>query len=114
MFLAHHGEVYGRAYGDWPYMYWCPSCGAHVGVHPRTDIPLGTLADRFLRDARKSCKAVFIELAQSRGWDRNASYQWLAQALGIAASACHFGLFEMDDCQRVAALCRAELERHAQ
>src|SRR5690606_31465936 len=50
--LVKNCEIYrGRAYGAWPYAYWCQPCDAFVGLHPETDLPLGTLADRELREA---------------------------------------------------------------
>ncbi len=42
---------------DWPWVYICEGCGSYVGMHPFTDIPLGTLADAATREARKECKA---------------------------------------------------------
>lgn len=58
--LVENSEIYnGRSFGDWPYAYLCRSCGAYVGLHPDTDLPLGTLADKRLRDARKVSKAPF-------------------------------------------------------
>lgn len=42
--------VYGRKYGK-PYMIWlCPTCGAYVGYHQNTKEPLGTMANKELRD----------------------------------------------------------------
>ncbi|MBI6550691.1 zinc-finger-containing protein, partial [Xenorhabdus lircayensis] len=46
--IAHHTEVFRRILNNsrWPWLYVCNSCDARVGMHPGTDIPLGTLADR--------------------------------------------------------------------
>lgn len=111
VFIGHHAEVYnGRSYGEWPYVYLCESCGAYVGLHPFTDIPLGTLADAQLRDARKKHKTVFHEVMQAAGMDRRQAYRWLAGELGIQVGACHWGWFEIEDCVKAGAICQARLE----
>src|SRR5574337_856173 len=49
--LVNNAEFYkGREYG-WPLAYYCSSCGARVGCHPGTDIPLGSLADAVESDS---------------------------------------------------------------
>ena len=68
--IRSNAAVYGgREYGAWPYVYLCDSsdCGAYVGIHPHTDIPLGTLADRELRESRKINKGAFLRLSKARG-----------------------------------------------
>lgn len=98
--LVSHTEIYhGREYGDWPYAYLCCGCRAYVGLHPDTDLPLGTLADEETRDARKSVKPSFMRICRDRfGGDRGATYLWLAERMGIETKACHFGFFDVDQC----------------
>lgn len=100
--LVSNSEIYrGTEYGDWPYAYLCRGCGAYVGLHPSTDIPLGTLADKETREARKTAKEPFFHLARKRfGGDRSAAYQWLAGRMDIPASQCHFGMFSADQCAK--------------
>lgn len=110
--LVSHGEIYGgREYGDWPYAYLCrgEECGAYVGLHPNTDIPLGTLADQATRKARLAGKDQFIALQHRRHWSRKESYAWLAKALSIEVGACHWGWFDEQQAERAGELCRAEL-----
>jgi len=97
--IAHHTEVYGREYSDWPWMYRCRRCDATVGMHPFTNIPLGTLADRALRDARKTCKQPFEQLWQSGRIERSAAYALLSKHFGITVEQCHFGLFDIEQCK---------------
>lgn len=101
--LVNNSEIYnGRSYGDWPYAYRCADCGAYVGLHPQTDLPLGTLADYATRAARKQ-KKLFIPLIQSRfGGDREAAYQWLADGMGIEKRLCHWGIFTVEQCNQAA------------
>lgn len=105
--LVENSAIYnGRSYGDWPYAYLCRDCDSYVGTHPNTDIPLGTLADKATRDARNACKKVFEPIWRNKVMSRSKAYQWLAKRLGIDVSACHFGLFDADECYRAAAICK--------
>lgn len=108
--LVNHAQIYGREYGDWPYAYWCQHCDAYVGVHPNTDIPLGLLADRYLRSARKAHKRYFQDMQTRARWTRSEAYQYLADKLGIPVSHCHWGWFEIEDCEKAGAICRDKLE----
>lgn len=97
--LVNNCEIYnGRSYGDWPYAYRCVGCHAYVGLHPQTDLPLGTMADEDTRQARKDTKGPFTELLQKFDGNRDAAYAWLAQAMGIEKKHCHFGLFTAEQC----------------
>jgi hypothetical protein len=111
VFLGHHDEIYGRAYGEWPYLYLCENCEAYVGLHPFTDIPLGTLANAELRQARKANKAKFITLQRAKSWSRSRAYQWLADQMGIKVEECHWGWFEIGQCEQAGDICNLELER---
>lgn len=104
--LVEHSAIYGgRSYGDWPYAYLCLSCRAYVGLHPQTDIPLGTLADKPLREARKTCKKPFDALWQGGAMSRTQAYKWLAGQMGISVKQCHFALFTIEQCNQARALC---------
>lgn len=111
--LGSHEEIYGgRSFGSWPYIYICESeeCNSYVGLHAFTNLPLGTLADKATRDARKSCKPAFEKLWKTgkAPLGRNQAYAWLAEALGIAEKDCHFGHFDADQCEKAKRLCKAK------
>lgn len=100
--LVSNTEIYGREYGKWPYAYLCSGCRAYVGLHPDTDLPLGTLADDETREARKAAKSAFMRICRERfGADRSAAYSWLAGRMGINTSECHFGFFDQWQCWSV-------------
>lgn len=103
--VATHQEVYGRNYGDWPYMYLCGNCGACVGMHPFTNIPLGTLADRATREARKNCKKPFEAIWRSGQMSRTEAYEWLAGEMNIPVNECHFGWFDIHQCEMAKNIC---------
>lgn len=103
--VATHQEVYGRDFSDWPYVYHCDDCGACVGMHPFTNIPLGTLADRATREARKNCKKPFEAIWRSGKMTRNEAYLWLAGKLKIPLEECHFGWFDIRQCEAAWLVC---------
>jgi hypothetical protein len=110
--LRTHFEVYGRNYSEWPWVYQCgnPSCAAHIGIHPFTNIPLGTLANAELRTARKLAKQPFNRIWESGRMSRRDAYLWLARKLEINASECHFGWFSLDRCTEAKKICEEFLK----
>ncbi len=115
-FLPSSDALYhGRDYGP---VYACPPCGAWVGCHPGTRIPLGRLADADLRRAKIDAHAAFDAIwrayhatrqaedpAYPRGRARATAYRQLSAALGIDPRVCHIGHFDLQTCQRVVELC---------
>lgn len=109
--LVSNSKIYnGREYGDWPYAYLCSDCKAYVGLHPDTDIPLGTVAAPQLRKDRNTAKDAFHRVKEQRGFSRSLAYQWLAGKMGIEVGVCHFGWFDQDECAKALALCTRDLE----
>lgn len=90
----------GRKYGDWPWIYLCTSCRSYVGLHPFTNIPLGTLATYEVRNARTTTKGLLYKLMSAKKLNRTQAYQKLADTMGIPVSECHFGWFDVDQCQQ--------------
>jgi hypothetical protein len=96
--IEKNSKIYrGKEYGEWPWIYYCNSCGASVGLHPFTNIPLGTLADTKLRKERNKVKANFHLYMETKSVSRSQAYQDLADMLDIPKSECHFGWFDTDD-----------------
>ena len=103
--MINNAEVYGREFG-WPLTYRCECCGARVGTHPGTDIPLGTLADEATQKARKEAHAAFDPIWRGKTpWHRAQAYKALARAMGVRAA--HISWFDADECQRVVRLCQS-------
>lgn len=112
--LVNNSEIYGREYGDWPYAYRCvdhKGCDSYVGLHPHTDLPLGTLADSFERQVRKDNKAHFLALQKQNRWNRKQAYAWLATRMGIPLSQCHWGFFGVEQASLAGAICEEALEQ---
>lgn len=108
--LIQNSEIYGAQYGKWPYMYICWACDAYVGLHPGTDIPLGTLANRQLRNARNAAKSAFHAVIAGFGIERDEAYENLAGKMKIPREQCHFGWFEVDQCKAAERICRTALQ----
>lgn len=104
--ITHHYEIYGKPYGNWPWVYRCTVCNAMVGMHPFTNIPLGTLADLSTRKARMWVKNVFNPIWKSGQMTRSEAYEWLADAMGIPKERCHFGMFTLDECNTALSILR--------
>jgi hypothetical protein len=98
--LIDSKEIYGRSYGR---AWMCKPCQAYVGCHPGTTRPLGRLADKELREAKKAAHAAFDPLWKRGSMTRTQAYAWLSAALGIPAADCHIGMFDLSTCGRVVA-----------
>ena len=103
---VHHDQVYGREYGDWPWMLACSNCEASVGLHPFTNIPLGKLGDKATRQSRMRAKNAFNPLWQGGRMTRTSAYTWLAALMEVPVGQCHIGWFNAEQCERVEQLCK--------
>lgn len=100
--------IYRKEYGPWPFAYRCvvDACDSYVGLHPKTDIPLGTLANKAMRAARKQAKAMLAPMWEVDGMDKTAVYSWLARKMGITdVNHCHIGWMGIEECKRVVEIC---------
>ncbi len=102
----HRPDLHDRPY------YRC-ECGAYVGCHPGTEVPLGYPAGPLTRKARGEAHAVFDPLWKrkavrdkiSRGKARGAGYKWLADQIGIPYADCHISMMDSATCSRVVLAC---------
>jgi hypothetical protein len=107
--------VYGQGtnYGK---LWLCPNrkCMAYVGVHKKTNEPLGRLADAGLRAWKKKAHAAFDVLwnASTAPFTRNEAYEWLQEPLDLPAEYCHIGMFSPKTCSRVVDLCTELLNQY--
>ncbi len=111
VFIDSNAIIYGKEYGEWPWALMCTGCDSYVGLHPFTGIPLGTLATKPIREARKRAKAVFNPLWQEDGLSRDEAYAWLATVMGIEdVEKCHIGWFDVKQCEAVILACYNRME----
>lgn len=103
--FTSNAEIYGREYGNGK-CYLCRRCRAFVGVHTGTIIPLGTLANDELRNARKQAHNEFDKLwkGPTRKMTRYNAYRWLAKTMNLERIDTHIALFEVEQCKKVVEL----------
>lgn len=108
-----NAEIYGREYGEGK-CYLCRNCRAFVGVHPGTDMPLGTLADSELRGWRKQAHYWFDQIWKKplRITNRYKAYGWLAEQLGLPREKTHMAMFEKEECKKTIELSRERIEKY--
>lgn len=128
--LTDSARIYnGRSYGPVWVCAQYPECDAYVGCHPGTNEPLGRLANRTLRDAKQRAHACFDPLwvqaprmypapqtntpkqrrkahKRIRQAARTRAYAWLAERLGLEKEQCHIGMFSVEQCDQVVAVCK--------
>ncbi len=105
--LTHNSVLYGRNYGAWPLIWFCDDCNAATGCHAETDIPLGVMATKETRQARKLAHEEFDPIwREKRILSRYKAYEWLAGRLGIPVADCHIGLFNIEQCHKVIDICK--------
>lgn len=91
--------------------FLCEPCDAFVGTHKGTNKPLGTLANKPLREQRKLAHATFDPLWKEEQYSRGEAYRRLTKAMNLSRDACHIGMFNLEQCKQVIQLCNS-LEIH--
>lgn len=87
--------------------YQCAPCEAYVGCHKGTTNALGRLANAELRQWKSIAHRVFDPIWRTGLIKRKEAYQALAREMGIEAKHCHIGMFDVDQCKAVYAICKA-------
>lgn len=104
--LIDSAEVYGESYGA---MYICRDCNAYVGCYSGTTTALGRLADADLRKAKMRARHYLDQLWKDRRHRRYSTYTWLSKQLGIPRELTHVGMSDIEQCRRIAEICRTRL-----
>jgi hypothetical protein len=101
----HQKDLHAKSF------YLCAPCNAWVGCHPSSIAPLGILADKDLRRARRTAHLALDPLWRNDTTRRQArarTYNWLSRQLCIPLSECHIGMFDLERCSRTVQLCEAK------
>jgi len=91
-------EIYGRNYGKSFMCYLCKNCDAYVGCHQNTKKPLGTLANKELREWRKKTHAVLDPLWKLGRYTRKKVYRMISEKMG---KDIHIGESDIKTCKKV-------------
>lgn len=88
-------EYYGREFNG-NLMFVCRPCDATVGCHP-DGRPLGSLADKELRQLRRACHDALDHWWKGRAVTRKMMYRFLREDTGVG----HIGETSAEDCRKV-------------
>lgn len=83
-----------------------PACDAYVSAHRESRLPMGTLADRSLRQQRRQAHIALNQLWERGLMTRKEAYRWLQVQLGLPEAEAHIARFSGFRCQQVISLCR--------
>lgn len=98
------------------FVWQCKPCDAYVGCHRKGayvnelkresdgTVPLGTLANRELRAARKVAHDAIDPYWRVKGFKRTLVYDRLAKLMQIPKDECHIGMFDVKRCQEAVKL----------
>ena len=90
-------------------LYVCsryPACDAYVQTHKATGLPMGTLADKSLRQKRMQAHRTFNQLWEKGFMRKQDAYAWLCVRLGIPEADAHIANFSEYRCDQVILLCK--------
>lgn len=90
--------VYGRNYGNSYMCYYCKPCGAYVGCHNNTRQPLGTMANKELRQWRMQVHAILDPIWKTGQLKRKHVYARLKEYFG---KPVHVGESDIEMCKRI-------------
>ena len=82
-----------------------PACDAYVSAHRESRLPMGTLANKSLRNKRRQAHIAMARLWEQGLMPRKEAYRGLQIQLGLPESEAHIGRFSEYRCEQVIALC---------
>ena len=108
------GSIYGAATRrKGSYLYLCsrwPACDSYVSAHKKSRLPMGSLADKNLRQKRIQAHQALEKLRQEKHMEKWAVYLWLQGKLQMEPELVHIGMFSEETCDQVTALCTKALQ----
>ena len=91
-------KIYGKRYGKSYMCYLCETCNAYVGCHNNTKIPLGTMANKELRNWRIKSHSVIDPLWRGKKVNRQEVYDKLKSVFG---KEIHIGKADIELCKNI-------------
>ncbi len=104
--IVNNAEIYRTSFGKWPFAFYCTGCRKYVGLHPFTDLAMGTLANDQTRKARSTCKPAMLDWMARNGYSRTEGYKILAETFEVPRELFHCGFFTVESCQQVQTWCQ--------
>ena len=90
------------------YVYVCdryPACDAYVAAHAGNKLPMGSLANRDLRNKRIHAHHAFDQLWKSGRMTKKEAYRWLQMQFGLPREQAHIAMFGEYMCDRLIREC---------
>ena len=82
-----------------------PVCDAYVAAHRDSRLPMGTLANRKLRQMRRDAHLALNRLWEDGYMSKKEAYRWLQVQLGLPEAEAHIAHFSEYRCAQVICLC---------
>ena len=114
-FLRPSSAVYGMNAHPGEYLYVCsryPACDSYVGVHRKSMLPMGSLANGDLRNKRIHAHKVFDRLWQNGIMEKWQAYQWMQAKFGLSSEQAHIAKFSEYMCDQLIRICEQALENN--
>lgn len=101
--LVKGDVIYPHRRDLWEKRCYLCECGAYVGCHPGSFVPLGYPCGAETRKARMSAHNAFDPLWKGTHapMNRHQAYKWLAEELAIPRDQCHIGMMTGDQAREV-------------
>lgn len=102
--ILRSAEGIYRSHSAGKMLYVCkkyPICDSYVRVHPGTSIPMGTLANKKLRELRQEAHRCFDQLYLQGLMTKDEAYLWLAEIVAAPLAQAHIGYLGEYYCGRV-------------
>lgn len=82
--------------------YHCSDCDAFVGCHKKDGSPLGTLANKELREWRKLAHFAFDDMWIGHGCSaRKDAYKWMSDTMKLHKNDAHIAMLSIDQCRQL-------------
>jgi len=82
-----------------------PVCNAYVAAHRDSRLPMGTLANKALRQKRREAHLALNRLWEYGYMSKKEAYRWLQLQLGLPEAEAHIARFSEYRCEQVIRLC---------
>jgi hypothetical protein len=99
--LRDSAVIYGKSYG---YQWFCHNClDVYVGCHKGGNgkLPLGTMANKELRNWRMNTHILFDSLWKSNRMSRHEAYEILREVTDTTSLNGHIAMFDIDQCKKL-------------
>lgn len=113
--LRPSSVVHGERARAGEFLYVCsryPACDSYVGVHEKSQKPLGSLAGKELRSKRIQAHRAFNQLWVSGMMQKWQAYKWMAAKFGLDSCQAHIAKFSEHMCDELILICEQAMQNN--